>query len=160
VTGPAGGGDDPGTGAAPARGVRLGVDVGTVRVGIAACDPDARLAFPVTTLPARDLDSLVLLVHDRAVVEVVVGLPTRLSGEEGPAARSARAFAADLAGRIAPVPVTLVDERLTTVAAHRRMAERGMRGRARRGLVDQEAAVQILQSHLDALARTRRADGP
>jgi putative holliday junction resolvase len=146
--------------AAPERGVRLGVDIGTVRVGVAASDPDGRLAFPVTTLTPRDLDSLVRLVHDRAVVEVVVGLPTRLSGDEGPAARSARAFAAELAGRVAPVPVELVDERLTTVAAHRRMAERGMRGRARRGLVDQEAAVQILQSRLDALSRAREVDGP
>ena len=147
----------PTPGSVPARGVRLGVDVGTVRVGVAASDPDGMLAFPVTTLSPRDLDRLVGLVHDRGVVEVVVGLPTQLSGQEGPAARSARAFAAALGRRVAPVPVTLIDERLTTAAAHRRMAERGMRSRARRGVVDQEAAVQILQSHLDARARAAQA---
>ncbi|WP_239347376.1 MULTISPECIES: Holliday junction resolvase RuvX [unclassified Frankia] len=136
-------------------GVWVGVDVGTVRVGIAASDPDARLAFPVTTLRRdprthRDLDELAIIIRDRQAVAVVVGLPARLSGAEGPAARQARAYADLLAARVAPVPVRLADERMTTVVAHRRMAERGMRARARRGVVDQEAAVQILQSVLDA----------
>ncbi|WP_322747543.1 MULTISPECIES: Holliday junction resolvase RuvX [unclassified Frankia] len=136
-------------------GVRVGVDVGTVRVGVAASDPDARIAFPVTTLRRdprmqRDLDELAIIIRDRRAVEVVVGLPTQLSGVEGPAARQARAYADLLAARVTPVPVRLVDERMTTVVAHRRMAERGMRARARRGVVDQEAAVQILQSVLDA----------
>ncbi len=80
---------------------------------------------------------------------MVVGLPMTLAGEEGQAASAARQYARMLADRVAPVPVRLVDERLTTVAAHRRMAERGLRSRARRDLVDQEAAVQILQHALD-----------
>ncbi|WP_131747589.1 Holliday junction resolvase RuvX [Frankia sp. Cppng1_Ct_nod] len=143
-------------------GVRIGVDVGTVRVGVAASDSDAMIAFPVGTLRRdprmqRDLEELAIIIRDRRAVEVVVGLPTRLSGAEGPAARQAREYADLLAVRVAPVPVRLVDERMTTVVAHRRMAEGGMRARARRGLVDQEAAVQILQSVLDA---PRGADPP
>ncbi|KLL10192.1 MULTISPECIES: Holliday junction resolvase RuvX [Protofrankia] len=135
-------------------GVHVGIDVGTVRIGVAASDPDARIAFPVTTLRRdtrlnSDLDEIAMIVRDRHAVEVVVGLPTRLSGLPGPAARKAREYADLLAARVAPVPVRLVDERLTTVVAHRRMAERGLRARDRRAVVDQEAAVQILQSALD-----------
>lgn len=148
------------------RGVRIGVDVGSVRVGVAASDPDGMLAVPVTTLRrggarrgGSDLERLVEIITDRHAVEVVVGLPRHLSGREGQAVRHAREYAAVLSTRIAPVPVRLVDERLTTVAAHRRMAERGLRSRARRELVDQEAAVQILQHHLDILrVRVRDRD--
>jgi putative Holliday junction resolvase len=139
------------------QGVRVGVDVGSVRVGVAASDPEGRLALPVTTLRrdvrhGTDLDELVEIVRKRQAVEIVVGLPRSLSGAEGPAVRHAREYGAELAARAAPVPVRYVDERLTTVAAHRRMAERGVRSRARRGLVDQEAAVQILQHHLDTIS--------
>ncbi len=144
------GGGAPGGGA----GVRIGVDVGTVRVGVAASDPAGVLAVPVATLRRdprsdTDVDELAEIIRRRQAVEVVVGLPRSLSGGEGPAAAQARAYAALVAGRVAPVPVRLVDERLTTVAAHRRLAEGGLRSRARRGLVDQEAAVQILQHALD-----------
>ncbi|MEX5707236.1 Holliday junction resolvase RuvX [Parafrankia sp. FMc6] len=144
------------------RGVRIGVDVGSVRVGVAVSDPDGLLAVPVTTLRRdvsrrgfADVDELADIVRDRHAVEVVVGLPRHLSGREGEAVRLARRYAEVLSARVAPVPVRLVDERLTTVVAHRRMAERGLRSRARRDLVDQEAAVQILQHHLDV----RRARG-
>jgi putative Holliday junction resolvase len=130
------------------------VDVGSVRVGVAASDPDGILATPVTTLRrdqrgGSDLDELAGIVRDRKAVEVVVGLPASLSGREGPAAAAARAYAALLEPRVVPVPVRMADERMTTVVAHRRMAERGMRSRARRAVVDQEAAVAILQSYLD-----------
>lgn len=147
-----------GTGAGSATnaqlGVWIGVDVGSVRVGVAASDPRAVLAVPVGTLrrdqPGNgDLTHLVEIVRERQAVMVVVGLPRNLSGVEGPAAQHARRYAEVLAARIVPVPVQLVDERLTTVVAHRRMAERGLRSRARRELVDQEAAVQILQHALD-----------
>ena len=160
--------------AEPTRGVRIGVDVGSVRVGVAASDPDGILAVPVTTLrrgalrgarsgasnrrkagkghpggDTSDLQELADIVRERQAVEVVVGFPRHLSGEEGQAVRQVRKYAEALAALIAPVPVRLVDERLTTVAAHRRMAERGLRSRARRDLVDQEAAVQILQHYLE-----------
>ena len=141
-------------------GVRLGVDVGTVRVGVAACDPGGVLATPLTTL-ARDLRGgadlvrLARLVADREAVEVIVGLPTSLSGRQGQAARAAREYATSLAERIHPVPVRLSDERLTTVAATRRLAEAGTRGRKGRSVVDRSAAVLILQGWLDGARRAK-----
>ena len=138
------------------RGVRIGVDVGSVRVGVAVSDPDGILATPVTTLAraedGADLDALAALVAERDAVEVVVGHPRHLSGAVGSAAKDAEAYAAALRDRVA-VPVRLVDERLTTVTATRTLAERGVRGRAQRAVVDQAAAVAILQSALDALPR-------
>jgi putative holliday junction resolvase len=135
-------------------GVWLGVDVGTVRVGVSVSDPNGVLALPIGTLRRdvsgnSDLAQLAEFVRERQAVAVVVGLPRTLSGEEGPAARQARQYAQSLSDRVAPIPVRLVDERMTTAAAHRRMAEGGLSSRARRGLVDQEAAVQILQLALD-----------
>jgi putative holliday junction resolvase len=137
------------------RGVRLAVDVGTVRVGVAASDPGGTLAFPVGTLArdrkgGADLEAVAALVAERQAVEVVVGLPRHLSGREGSSVAMARSYAADLAGRIAPVEVTLVDERLTTVSAARDLRAAGRSGRASREVIDQAAAVALLQAHLDA----------
>ena len=135
------------------RGVRIGVDVGSVRVGVAVSDADGILATPVATYdrPAS-LDAVAALVAERAAVEVVVGHPRHLSGAAGAAAREAEAYAAALRDRVG-VPVRLVDERLTTVGATRTLAERGVRGKAQRAVVDQVAAVAILQTALDALPR-------
>lgn len=135
-------------------GVRLGVDVGTVRVGVAVSDPDGVLATPLATLARdprgdADLARLATMVRDRAAVEVIVGLPTGLSGRQGQAARAARDYAAALAQRIHPIPVRLSDERLTTVAAQRRLSEAGTRGRKGRSVVDRSAATLILQGWLD-----------
>ncbi len=133
--------------------MRIGVDVGSVRVGVAVSDPDGILATPVATLDrAGSLDALAALVAERDAVEVVVGHPRHLSGAAGAAAAEAEAYAAALRERVG-VPVTLVDERLTTVTATRTLAERGVRGKAQRAVVDQAAAVAILQSALDALPR-------
>lgn len=145
----------------PPPGVRLGVDVGTVRVGVAVSDPAGILATPVATLArdtdsAGDIDEIVTLVAERGVVEVVVGLPRTLRGRDGTSAHAARRYAADLGSRIVPVPVVLVDERMTSVQANRILAERRVPGRSRRAVVDQIAAVEILQTRLDEL-RTRRA---
>ncbi|MEP7194665.1 MAG: Holliday junction resolvase RuvX [Actinomycetota bacterium] len=137
------------------RGVRLGVDVGSVRVGLAASDPAGILATPIETLD-RDQDSggdqsaIASVVLEREVLEVVVGLPRSLSGTEGPAAAAARAYANALAARISPTPVRLVDERLTTIDAHRQLRDSGLPGRSQRAVVDQAAAVLILQTALDA----------
>ena len=133
--------------------MRIGVDVGSVRVGVAVSDPDGILATPVATYdrPAS-LDAIAALVAERDAVEVVVGHPRHLSGAAGAAAQEAEAYAAALRERVA-VPVRLVDERLTTVSATRTLAERGVRGKAQRAVVDQAAAVAILQSALDALPR-------
>ncbi|MEU4568860.1 Holliday junction resolvase RuvX [Micromonospora sp. NPDC023956] len=146
-----------------ARGVRLGVDVGQVRVGVSICDPDGILATPLVTL-ARDLTSgddavptdvaeLRRLVAEHGAVEVVLGLPVNLAGKHGPAAVHVRSYANRLADVIAPVPVTLTDERMSTVVASRRLAERGVRGKRQRAVVDQAAAVEILQSWLEAQRR-------
>lgn len=133
------------------------MDVGSVRVGVALSDPAPVLASPLVTLSRdernrTDLDQLASLVAEHEVVEVVVGLPRTLAGKNGPAAEGASAYAAALAERIAPVAVRLADERLTTVAASRMLSGRGVRGKKQRAVVDQAAAVEILQGWLDARA--------
>ncbi|TYK42889.1 Holliday junction resolvase RuvX [Actinomadura decatromicini] len=133
-------------------GVRLGVDVGSVRVGVARCDPGGILATPLETVRSGrgDVDRLVALAAEHEAIEVVVGLPTSLSGREGPAAQAARAFAARLAGRLPQGSVRLYDERLTTVTAESGLRAGGVRGKARRAVVDQAAATVLLQAALDA----------
>lgn len=146
------------------RGVRLGVDVGSVRVGLAACDPAGLVASPVETL-ARDAAGLsdvrriAAEVLEREAIEVVVGLPLSMSGREGPAAAAARGYAAQIARRVAPAPVRLVDERLSTVSAHQALHAAGRRGRSQRQVVDQVAAVIVLQQALDAERSSGRAPG-
>ncbi|WP_344308050.1 Holliday junction resolvase RuvX [Fodinicola feengrottensis] len=144
--------------AVPAGGVRLGVDVGSVRVGVALSDRDGLLATPLVTLSraddGTDLRQLTALVAEHEAVQVIVGLPRSLSGEEGPAAAAARSYAAELASLVAPVNVDLVDERLSTVSATRTLSSRGVRGQRQRAVIDQAAAVIILQTWLD----TRRAE--
>jgi putative Holliday junction resolvase len=147
------------------RGRRLGVDVGKVRVGVAVSDPDGILATPLVTV-ARDMGAapeavpsdiaeLVRLVGEHEAVQIVVGLPIRLNGAEGPAAIDIRAYAGRLAQAVGEVPIVLADERMSTVVATRRLAERGVRGKRQRAVVDQAAAVEILQSWLDAQRRQR-----
>ncbi|MBC3192581.1 Holliday junction resolvase RuvX [Pseudonocardia sp. C8] len=135
------------------RGRRLGIDVGAVRVGVAMCDPDGILATPVETVPrdaegGADVRRIAELVAEYDVVGVVLGLPRNLRGQDGPAARSAREFADALRAGL-DVPVELTDERMTTVVAARQLSGRGVRGRKQRAVVDQAAAVQILQGWLD-----------
>lgn len=136
-------------------GVRVGVDVGSVRIGVAACDPQGILAYPVETVKrdeprGTDLDRLAAVVQDCDAIEVVFGLPRSLSGGEGAAALAARAYAVRVARRVAPIAVRLVDERFSTMVAHRSLRDAGMGGRRRRPVVDQVAAVVILQAALDA----------
>lgn len=145
-------------------GTRLGVDVGSVRVGLAASDPHGVLATPVRTLPRdesgrTDQQAIAAMVLELAAVEVVVGLPRSLSGQEGPAAALARGYAVELARAVAPAPVRLVDERLTTVDAHRKLRESGVAGRSQRTVVDQAAAVLILQAALDSESSSGRPPG-
>jgi putative Holliday junction resolvase len=141
------------------EGVRLAVDVGSVRLGVARSDPGGILATPLAVVAAgpRAKDELATLA--RGALEVIVGLPTSLSGREGPAAAGARAFAADLAGRLAPVPVRLVDERFTTTTAHEALRRGGKDSRARRQVVDAAAAAVLLQAALDAERASGRPPG-
>lgn len=141
------GGDDPG------RGRRLGVDVGTVRIGVAVSDPDGILATPVETVrrerTGKHLRRLVALAEESEVVEVVVGLPRTLADRAGASAQDAVDVADALATRISPIPVRLADERLTTVSAQRSLRDSGVRAKQQRGVIDQAAAVSILQGWLD-----------
>jgi putative holliday junction resolvase len=142
-------------------GVRLGVDVGDVRIGVARSDPSGLLASPLETVRrgAGDLARLRALTRDYDAVEVVVGLPRSLSGGEGPAAAKVRRFAVRLADAVSPVPVRLCDERLSTVSAEAVLREAGRRGQQRRAVVDQAAAVVILQNALDTERGTGTAPG-
>ena len=144
------------------RGVRIGVDVGSVRVGVARSDPDGMLAVPVDTLrrPAAkaaarsDLIALVDLVAEYEPLELVVGLPIGLDGTEGPAAAAVRVYAADLVGMLRArglgVPVRLIDERMTTAEATRGLQAAGRDSRSGRSVIDQAAAVIIVQHALDS----------
>lgn len=131
-----------------------------MRVGVALSDPGGVLATPLTTLDrdeaaGTDLDRLLALVDEHEVVEVVVGLPRTLADRHGPAALAAQEYADAVTARLAgrEIGVVLHDERLTTVAASRMLSDRGVKGRKQRRVIDQAAAVAILQGYLDAHRR-------
>lgn len=136
------------------RHVRLGIDVGDARVGLASSDPDGLIATPVRTLERSEaLSAIVDFAHESDVRVIMIGLPRSLSGTEGPAAGKARAFASELAtvlaSRAQEAEIRFVDERLTTVDAHQALHRSGRKGRKHRAVVDQVAAVMILQQALD-----------
>ncbi|WP_327298667.1 MULTISPECIES: Holliday junction resolvase RuvX [unclassified Streptomyces] len=136
------------------RGRRLAIDVGDARIGVASCDPDGVLATPVETVPGRDVPAahrrLRQLIAEYEPIEVVVGLPRSLNGGEGPAAAKVRGFAQELARGIAPIPVRLIDERMTTVTASQSLRASGVKSRKGRSVIDQAAAVVILQNALES----------
>ena len=135
-------------------GVVVAVDVGTVRVGVAASDPHRILASPVETVPAPGHDRVAQIVAEREAVLVLVGLPTSMSGKAASAsADMARVWSARLAPLVAPVEVRLVDERLTTVSAAAALRAAGRTARAARAVIDQAAAVALLQGVLDGQSR-------
>lgn len=146
------------------HGVRIGVDVGSVRIGIARSDPHGLLATPVETVRrgTGDVGRIAELAAEHEAMEVIVGLPAHLSGAEGAAAKAARAFATALERRTG-LPVRLYDERLTTVTAEQVLRSGGSygkgRGKARRKVVDQAAATVLLQGALDAERLTGRPPG-
>lgn len=142
-------------------GARVGVDVGGVRVGIAKCDTAAILSVPVMTARREvdDFDTVVDLVRDLDALEVVVGLPLNMDGSRGKSAKEATRWAKRLAKRITPVPVRLVDERLTTVSAHRNLSAAGRKEISHRSVIDQASAVIILDSALDFERNTGRPPG-
>ncbi|QMU69219.1 Holliday junction resolvase RuvX [Streptacidiphilus sp. P02-A3a] len=150
------------------RGRRIGVDVGDARIGVASSDPDGMLATPVETVPAGPGSQarLVAIAQEYQAVEVVVGLPRSLNGGEGPAAVKVRAYAEELAGLLAaagesgePVPVRLVDERMTTVTAAQGLRASGVKSKKGRAVIDQAAAVVILQSALEGEKTSGRPPG-
>ena len=142
------------------RGVRLGIDVGKARVGVARCDPDGMLATPVETVARGDhsIARLIVLAEEHGAVEFVVGLPISLSGADTPSTADAREFALALA-QASALPVRLVDERLSTVSAHSALRGSGRTQRQSRNIVDQVAAVVLLQQALDVEKNTGRPPG-
>lgn len=142
-------------------GVRLGVDLGDARIGVARSDPAGLIATPVETVRrgAGDIARLSALAAESEAVEVVLGLPRSLSGREGPAASKVRRFALELAAALRPIPLRLCDERLSTVTAEAVLRARGKKGQQRRAVVDQAAAVVILQNALDTERGTGAAPG-
>ena len=131
-------------------GARLGVDVGKVRIGVARSDLHGMLATPVETVPRGhgDLLRIAQLAAEIDAVEIVVGLPIALSGRDTPSTEDARGFAAQIA-RDLGIPVRMVDERLSTVSAHSALRASGRNAKNSRSVVDQVAAVIILQHALD-----------
>lgn len=145
------------------RGVRLGIDVGKARVGVARSDPDGLLATPVETVPRdlggdTDIAAIGVIARDLGVFELVVGLPIALSGKDTASTQDAREFAVRLAVATG-IPARLVDERLTTVTAHSALRSAGKRQKQTRSIVDQVAAVILLQYALDAERGSGRPPG-
>ena len=142
-------------------GVRLGIDPGDARIGVASSDPSGILATPVETVARGegDLQRLATLVEELGAVRIYVGLPRSMSGGEGPSAGKVRAFARELSNRVQPVPVRLCDERLSTVTAEGQLRAQGRKGKKRRAVVDQAAAVVILQGALERERQTGKLAG-
>ncbi|WP_245630548.1 Holliday junction resolvase RuvX [Granulicoccus phenolivorans] len=142
-------------------GVRLALDWGDARIGVAACDSAGILAYPVETVAggSQALARLTALVAEYEPIEVVIGLPRSLRGGEGPAAKKIRRNAASLARRISPIRVRFVDERFTTVEAARTLTEQGRTARQQRRVIDQVAAVTILEQALETERSTGQPPG-
>ena len=142
----------------PPRGVLLGLDLGSKTIGVAASDPDRRVAAPVETISRQrfslDARRILDLAAERRAAGFVLGLPINMDGSEGPRAQTTRAFARNLA-RLTELPIALWDERLSTAAVERALIEADASRAKRRSVIDQHAAAYILQGALDRLWRER-----
>jgi putative Holliday junction resolvase len=142
----------------PARGSLLGLDLGSKTIGVAASDPDRRLATAVETVArtnfTADARRLLALAVERSAVGFVLGLPVNMNGSEGPRAQSTRAFARNFA-KLTDLPIALWDERLSTAAVERELIAADVSRRKRAAVIDQHAAAFILQGALDRLVRLR-----
>ena len=140
----------------PPRGALIGLDLGTKTIGVAASDPDRRLAAGVETVARKnfttDAKRLLLLADERRAAGFVLGLPINMDGSEGPRAQSVRAFARNFA-KVTELPIALWDERLSTAAVERELIAADASRRQRAAVIDQHAAAYILQGALDRLAR-------
>jgi len=142
----------------PARGSLIGLDLGTKTIGVASSDPDRKLATVVETIArtnfTADAARVLALATERKAVGFVLGLPINMDASEGPRAQSTRAFARNLA-RLTPLPIALWDERLSTAAVERGLIEADVSRKKRAAVVDQHAAMFILQGALDRLSGLR-----
>jgi putative pre-16S rRNA nuclease len=143
----------------PARGALIGLDLGSTTIGVAASDPDRRLATPVETIMRKrlrlDAERLLALAIERRAVGFVLGLPINMDGTEGPRAQATRAFARNLAA-LTELPIALWDERLSTAAVERALIAADASRARRKAVIDQHAAAYILQGALDRLATVHR----
>jgi putative pre-16S rRNA nuclease len=140
----------------PPRGALIGLDLGTKTIGVAASDPDRRLATAVETIARKtftvDAQRVLALAAERGAVGFVLGLPINMDGSEGPRAQSTHAFARNL-GKLTELPIALWDERLSTAAVERDLIAADVSRKNRAAVIDQHAAAFILQGALDRLAR-------
>ena len=145
----------------PPRGVLIGLDLGSKTIGVAASDPDRRVAAPVETISRQrfnlDAQRILDLAAERRAAGLVLGLPINMDGSEGPRAQATRAFARNLA-RLTALPIALWDERLSTAAAERALIAADASRAKRRTVIDQHAAAYILQGALDRLSRQRPSE--
>jgi putative Holliday junction resolvase len=137
-------------------GVRIAVDFGTVRVGVAKSDPAGKIALPLTTITGDELavEKLVQLTTNEAAEVVYVGLPLNLKGQVTQSAKKALSFAEELSRKIAPIPVLMIDERFTSTTATKQLQDAGLTSRQSRGLVDQVSALGLLEQALQIEDRT------
>jgi len=139
----------------PLRGVLIGLDLGSKTIGVAASDPDRRVAAPVETIARKrfnlDAERILALAAERRATGLVLGLPINMDGSEGPRAQSTRAFARNLA-RLTELPIALWDERLSTAAVERALIAADASRARRKSVIDQHAATYILQGALDRLS--------
>ncbi len=140
----------------PARGALIGLDLGTKTIGVAASDPDRKLAAGVETIARKaftvDAQRVIALANERSAVGFVLGLPINMDGSEGPRAQSTRAFARNFA-KLTALPIAFWDERLSTAAVERELIAADVSREKRAAVIDQHAAAYILQGALDRLAR-------
>jgi putative pre-16S rRNA nuclease len=140
----------------PPRGALIGLDLGSKTIGVAASDPDRRVAAPVETISRRrfnlDARRILDLAAERRAAGLVLGLPINMDGSEGPRAQATRAFARNLA-RLTELPIALWDERLSTAAVERALIAADASRAQRKNVIDQHAAAYILQGALDRLSR-------
>ena len=145
----------------PPRGVLIGLDFGTKTIGVAASDPDRRVAAPVETISRQrfnlDARRILDLAAERRAAGLVLGLPINMNGSEGPRAQATRAFARNLA-RLTELPIALWDERLSTAAVERALMAADASRAKRKNVIDQHAAAYILQGALDRLSRERPSE--
>ena len=146
----------------PVRGALVGLDLGTKTIGVAVSDPDRRLATGVETIARKafkqDAARLLAIAAERKVVGFVLGLPINMDGSEGPRAQSTRAFARNFAG-LTQLPIGLWDERLSTAAVERELIGMDVSRAKRAEVIDEHAAIFILQGALDRLANLHAAPG-
>jgi len=142
----------------PPRGALIGLDLGSKTIGVAASDPDRRVAAPVETISRKrfslDAQRILDLAAERRAAGLVLGLPINMDGSEGPRAQATRAFAGNLA-RLTDLPIALWDERLSTAAVERALIAADASRAKRKSVIDQHAAAYILQGALDRLSHQR-----